>query len=75
MSITSFDGCFLKDYYGGQILASIGKDPKDQMFPIAFAVVEGENKDLWSWFQELLISDLASARLCKTYISSTINKR
>jgi hypothetical protein len=39
--IIGLDGCFLKGYYGGQILAAIGRDPNDQMLPIAFAVVEG----------------------------------
>ncbi|CAL5188807.1 unnamed protein product [Lathyrus oleraceus] len=37
------------------------------MLPIAFAVVEGEIKDSWSWFLELLTSDLGGVRLCKTY--------
>jgi hypothetical protein len=41
MPIIGLDGCFLKGYYGGQILAAIGRDPNDQMLPIAFAVVEG----------------------------------
>ena len=27
---------------GGEILAAIGRDPNDQMLPIALAVVEGE---------------------------------
>lgn len=36
------------------------------MIPIAFAVVEGETKDSWSWFIDLLISGLRGARLCKT---------
>lgn len=32
---------FLKEI----ILAVIGRDPNDQMFPIAYVVVEGETKD------------------------------
>ena len=67
MPIIGLNGCFLKGYYGGQILAAIGRDPNDQMMPIAFAVVEGETKDSWSWFLELLISDLGGTRICKTY--------
>ncbi|XP_058783844.1 uncharacterized protein LOC131658582 [Vicia villosa] len=65
--IIGLDGCFLKGYYGGQILAAIGRDPNDQMMPIAYAVVEGETKDSWSWFLELLIADLGGERICKTY--------
>lgn len=44
-SIIGLDGCFLKGYYDGQILDVIGRDPNDQMLPIAYAVVEGETKD------------------------------
>ncbi|XP_058742412.1 uncharacterized protein LOC131614892 [Vicia villosa] len=61
------DGCFLKGLCGGQILASIGRDPNDQMLPIAFAVVESENKDSWTWFLELLIDDLGGREECLTY--------
>jgi len=46
-SIIGLDRCFLKGYYGGQLLAAIGRDPNDQMFPIAFVVVEGETKESW----------------------------
>jgi len=48
--IIGLDGCFLKGYYGGQLLAVIGRDANDQMMPIAFAVVEGETKESWAWF-------------------------
>jgi len=43
--IIGLDGCFLKGYYGGQLLTAIGRDPNDQMLPIAYVVVEGETKD------------------------------
>jgi hypothetical protein len=42
------DGCFLKGYYGGMILATVGRDPNDQMLPIALAVVEGETRESWT---------------------------
>ncbi|XP_058779988.1 uncharacterized protein LOC131653730 [Vicia villosa] len=61
------DGCFLKGLCGGQILAAIDRDPNDQMLPIAFAVVESENKDSWTWFLELLIADLGGREECLTY--------
>ncbi|XP_058776132.1 uncharacterized protein LOC131650439 [Vicia villosa] len=65
--IIGLDGCFLKGLSGGQILAAIGTDPNDQMLPISFAVVEGETKDSWSWFLELLIDDLGGREECRTY--------
>lgn len=37
------------------------------MITIAFAVVEGENKESWTWFLDLLISDLEGAIECLTY--------
>ncbi|GAU44905.1 hypothetical protein TSUD_400570 [Trifolium subterraneum] len=69
--IIGLDGAFLKGYYGGQILAAIGRDPNDQMLPIAFAVVEGETKETWKWFLELLTNDLGGTRSCSliTFIS------
>ncbi|KAK2437846.1 hypothetical protein QL285_022691 [Trifolium repens] len=69
--IIGLDGAFLKGYYGGQLLAAIGRDPNDQMLPIAFAVVEGETKDTWSWFLKLLTNDLGGTRACSaiTFIS------
>ncbi|RZB92676.1 hypothetical protein D0Y65_024575 [Glycine soja] len=35
-----------------------GKDGNNQMFPIAYAVVEYENYLSWKWFVDLLIADL-----------------
>ncbi|XP_072061957.1 uncharacterized protein [Arachis hypogaea] len=41
------DGCFLKAPQGGQLLTAVGRDPNDQIFPLAYAVVEAETKDSW----------------------------
>jgi hypothetical protein len=65
--IIGLDGCFLKGYYGGQLLTVIGTDPNDQMLPIAYAVVEGEAKETWAWFLDLLVNDLGGRRLCNSY--------
>lgn len=65
--IIGLDVYFLKRYYGGKILAAIGRDPNDQMLPITFIIVESETRDSWSWFRELLTTDLGGFRLCKTY--------
>jgi hypothetical protein len=66
--IIGLDGCFLKGYYGGQLLSAIGRDLNDQMLPIAYALVEGETKESWKWFLEQLIADLGGPGLCLTYI-------
>jgi MuDR family transposase/MULE transposase domain len=59
--ILSFDGCYLKGRYGGQLLSAIGIDSNDCIFPIAYAVVETENTNSWHWFLQLLANDLGIA--------------
>ncbi|KAM0905619.1 hypothetical protein ACQ4PT_017230 [Festuca glaucescens] len=44
------DGCFVKLCTGAQILAATGRDGKNNMYPIAFAVVPKENTANWCWF-------------------------
>ncbi|CAK8570035.1 unnamed protein product [Lathyrus sativus] len=58
------DGCHLKHKYGGILLIAVGRDPNDQYFPIAIAVVETKSKDLWSLFLKLLIEDIGDGRWC-----------
>ena len=56
--VIGLDGCFLKTETKGQLLSAMGRDANNQMFPIAWAVVEGENQDSWTWFLKLLMQDL-----------------
>ncbi|XP_057791885.1 uncharacterized protein LOC131008832 [Salvia miltiorrhiza] len=56
--IVGLDGCHLKTYLGGILLCAVGKDGNNQMFPIAWAVVEIESEDTWTWFLKLLCYDL-----------------
>ncbi|XP_073137159.1 uncharacterized protein [Henckelia pumila] len=56
--IIGVDGCFLKGRYGGQLLTAVGVDPNNQIFPIAYAIVESETKDSWLWFLKLLDGDI-----------------
>ena len=56
--IIGLDGCFIKGYHTGQLLTAIGVDPNNQMYPIAYALVESECRDSWEWFLELLGQDL-----------------
>jgi len=57
-SFIGVDGCHLKTAYGGQLLVVVGRDPNDQYYPLAFAVVENECKDTWRWFLTLLLEDI-----------------
>ncbi|KAL2932963.1 Serum amyloid A protein [Bienertia sinuspersici] len=44
------DGCFFKTFLGGMLLSAIGRDANEQMYPLAWAVVEGETNASWQWF-------------------------
>lgn len=55
--IIGVDGCFLKNDVKGQLLAAVGRDANNQMYPIAWAVVQVENADNWIWFLQKLKAD------------------
>ncbi|KAL4273611.1 hypothetical protein GQ457_13G000920 [Hibiscus cannabinus] len=60
-SVLNIDGCHLKGYYGGTFLAVVvvvAVDANDNIYPLAYAIVEAENQSSWSWFLSLLGTDL-----------------
>ncbi|XP_016186221.1 uncharacterized protein LOC107627927 [Arachis ipaensis] len=59
---------------GGQLLTAIGWDPNDQMLPLAYAVVEAETKDSWSWFLHHLASDIGIEKMGRTTFMSDQQK-
>ncbi|KAF7804421.1 Transposase, MuDR, plant [Senna tora] len=56
------DGCHLKGPYGGVLLCAVSLDANNGLFPIAFAVVEVESKDSWSYFLEHLLEAIGDDR-------------
>ncbi|XP_056695147.1 uncharacterized protein [Spinacia oleracea] len=48
--IITIDGTHLYGKYKGTILIAMSVDANNQIFPLAFAIVEGENGDSWPWF-------------------------
>ncbi|CAN1841864.1 hypothetical protein LINPERHAP1_LOCUS36657 [Linum perenne] len=46
--IIGFDGCFLKGELPGMLLSAMEKDGNNKMFPLAWAVTEGESTSSWS---------------------------
>ena len=56
--IIGLDGCFLKGVCRGQLLSAVGRDANNQLFPIAWAVVNVESKETWSWFLGELMGDI-----------------
>ena len=56
--LIGIDGCHLNGLAGGQLLTAVGIDANNQIFPIAFAIVEIENADNWRCFLETLRQDV-----------------
>ncbi|KAL4296976.1 hypothetical protein GQ457_12G027890 [Hibiscus cannabinus] len=52
------DGCWLETAQKGELLVAVGRDANNQMFPIAWAVVEVECASSWRWFLQKLFTDL-----------------
>ncbi|XP_057756239.1 uncharacterized protein LOC130975459 [Arachis stenosperma] len=48
--LVSIDGTHLYGKYGGTLLLAIAQDGNSNILPIAFALVEGENAESWSFF-------------------------
>jgi hypothetical protein len=52
--VLSIDGTFLLGKYKGTLLVAISCDTDNTLVPLAFALVERENRDSWSWFLRLV---------------------
>ncbi|KAK8670785.1 hypothetical protein V6N13_037402 [Hibiscus sabdariffa] len=44
-SVLGVDGCYLKGKFKGEILSAVGRDNNNKIFPIAWAIVEVENRE------------------------------
>ncbi|XP_075492536.1 uncharacterized protein LOC142530597 [Primulina tabacum] len=52
--VISVDGTFLKCKYRGCSLVATAQDGDFHQFPIAWAIVDSENDDSWTWFLQKL---------------------
>ncbi|XP_060960604.1 uncharacterized protein LOC115710825 [Cannabis sativa] len=52
--VISIDGTFLKTRFGGTMLVAVAYDANNQLFLIAFAIVDSENHDSWKYFLQKL---------------------
>jgi len=52
--IVQVDGPFLIERYQGTLLTTLAQDGSYNIFPLAFAIVEGETKETLIWFFQLL---------------------
>ena len=48
--VMSINGSHLYGKYKGTLLIAMGCDGNNQLFPLEFAITEGENTDSWGWF-------------------------
>ena len=53
-NVIGIDGCFFKGACNGELICTIGRDANDQIYPVAWAVVEKETENSWTWFLGLL---------------------
>ncbi|XP_062074891.1 uncharacterized protein LOC133778892 [Humulus lupulus] len=72
--LIGLDGYFLKGYCRGILLAAVGIDGNNSMFPIAYCVAEKENTEVWTWFLELLKADIGSLSPTKVTMMSDRQK-
>lgn len=56
--LLGLDGAFMRGPFPGQLLTAVGIDSNNGIYPLAYAVVEAENKDSWIWFLDCLADDL-----------------
>ena len=56
--IFGIDGCFMKSTSKGQLLAAVGRDANNQIYPVAWGIVQVEDADNWKWFIQRVKSDL-----------------
>ncbi|XP_027172189.1 uncharacterized protein LOC113771833 [Coffea eugenioides] len=47
---------------GGILLIAVGFDANNSIYPVAYAIAKGENKESWAWFFKLLKEDLKIER-------------
>ncbi|KAF5760233.1 putative transposase, mutator type, transposase, MuDR, plant, MULE transposase [Helianthus annuus] len=56
--LLGLDGAFMKGPYPGQMLTAVGLDPNNGIYPLAYGIVEAENKGSWIWFLQCIKDDL-----------------
>lgn len=66
------DSTVLYAKYQGTLLAAVGVDGNDGVFPVAFAVVDEETDDNWHWFLSELKSAVSTSRPI-TFVSAFQN--
>ncbi|GJS42368.1 mutator type transposase [Tanacetum coccineum] len=56
--LLGLDGAFMKGPFPGQVLAAIGLDSNNGIYPLAYTLVEAKSKISWCWFLQCLGDDI-----------------
>jgi hypothetical protein len=56
--IVSVDATFLTGKYKGTLMVAVGMTAENQLMPLVFVLVEGENNEGWSWFLRLVRNEV-----------------
>ncbi|XP_022863741.1 uncharacterized protein LOC111383814 [Olea europaea var. sylvestris] len=62
--VIGVDGCHLRGCFGGIMLTAVGQDANNCIYPVAYAVVEKENTEVWRWFMKSLAEDIQMENGC-----------
>ena len=55
--VFGLDYAFLKTMFGGCLLAIVGRDSNNQMYPLSWPVVDSENEENLRWFMGLFTTN------------------
>ncbi|CAH9071965.1 unnamed protein product [Cuscuta europaea] len=62
--VLTIDGTHLYGKYKGTLLVAMGSDANNQIFHVAFAVIEFENGESWPWFIGCIREFVTNRELC-----------
>ncbi|GJU61911.1 heat stress transcription factor B-4-like protein [Tanacetum coccineum] len=57
-NLLGLDGSFMKGPFPSQVLAAVGLDSNNGIYPLVYALVEPESKSSWCWFLQCLGDDI-----------------
>ncbi|KAJ6799501.1 uncharacterized protein M6B38_207075 [Iris pallida] len=75
LPVISTDATFLSSKYQGILFIACAHDPNYQLYPIAYAVAEGENNDSWAWFLNAVRISFESSSIDWNLISFISDKQ
>ncbi|CAH9134605.1 unnamed protein product [Cuscuta epithymum] len=56
--VVSIDGTHLYDKYNGHLLVAVAMNANCEIYPLVFGVVDSGNAFSWTWFLQLLVTQI-----------------